>query len=1070
MGKQKQQVISRFFAPKPAPNPATSSPPPPAASPVPKPSPKISAVVSYSPSNSNSKRRSLNLSPNPSPSKRPKPDLLPIPTLNPSLHQKFLAKFLDPPSSTSSTKEESKSSKPNYTPLEQQVVELKEKYPDVILMIEVGYRYRFFGHDADVAARVLGIFAHVDRNFLTASVPTFRLNFHVRRLVGAGYKVGVVKQTETAAIKAHGSNKLGPFTRGLSSLYTKATIEAAETMEGGGAESGINEEGTNYILCVVEKNLTGLTGFEVKVGLLAVEISTGDVVHGEFNDGAMRSGLEAVVLSLSPVEILLGEPVSAETEKLLTAYAGPKSNVRVERMSRDCYNEGGALAEVISLYENMDDDHSKSNGLHDPMDESGKERNDVHGIEAIMTLPDLVVQALALTIQYLKEFGLERIICFGSSFRPFSKSVEMTLSANTLHQLEVLRNNFNGSTEGSLFQVMNNTCTSFGSRLFKQWLTHPLCDANLITSRLDAVSEILRSMSTSTVSQTEISKPDLNSVLSSVLTMLGGSLDVERGITRIFHRTAKPTEFIGAIQVILTAGKELQHISSNENFPLHSALLKRLICTASSSSVISRGVKLLSHLNKDAADQGDMMNLFVSFNDQFPEVAAGKIAVQMVKEKLDSLISQYRKQLGMRNLEFKTISGTSHLIELSSDMRVPSNWIKISSTKKSTRYHPPEVVKALDELLLAREELTVVCRSTWDRFLMQFSEHYAYFKAAVQSLAALDCLFSLAILAKDKSFVRPFFLQEEEPRQIHIKRGRHPVLGSILGDGFVPNDTHLREDGEYCQIVTGPNMGGKSCYIRQVALMALMAQVGSYVPATSARLHVLDNIYTRMGASDSIQQGTSTFFEELTETSAILRNCTHKSLVIIDELGRGTSTHDGVAIAYASLHALIKEKRCMVIFVTHYPKILDIMKEFKGEVGAYHVAFMTDETMERNGQEVTFLYKVIEGASDKSFGLNVARLAQLPSSCIAQATKMAAKLEADLNERETKGKNKDKIVAKSGRCASELQLDSHEEFKETFRHVVNIMLSLGNTDPSKVFCYLKDAREAAIRALKMVSD
>jgi DNA mismatch repair protein MSH3 len=139
---------------------------------------------------------------------------------------------------------------------------------------------------------------------------------------------------------------------------------------------------------------------------------------------------------------------------------------------------------------------------------------------------------------------------------------------------------------------------------------------------------------------------------------------------------------------------------------------------------------------------------------------------------------------------------------------------------------------------------------------------------------------------------------------------------------------------------------------------------------------VLDNIYTRMGASDSIQQGTSTFFEELTETSTILRNCTNKSLVIIDELGRGTSTHDGVAIAYASLHTLIKEKRCMIIFVTHYPKILDIIKEFKGEVGAYHVAFLTDEKMVRNG-EVTFLYKVIKGASDKSFGLNVAHLAQV---------------------------------------------------------------------------------------------
>lgn len=190
-------------------------------------------------------------------------------------------------------------------------------------MVEVGYKYRFFGDDAEIAARVLGIFAHVDRNFLTASVPTFRLGFHVRRLVGAGYKVGVVKQTETAGIKAHGPNRAGPFSRGLSALYTKATIEAAEDM-GGSGEEGMEAESGNYLVCVVEKDalvenkdcrIEG--GFDVRVGFLAVEVSTGDVIHGEFNDNAMRSGLEAVILSLSPAEILLGEPLSTATEKVV---------------------------------------------------------------------------------------------------------------------------------------------------------------------------------------------------------------------------------------------------------------------------------------------------------------------------------------------------------------------------------------------------------------------------------------------------------------------------------------------------------------------------------------------------------------------------------------------------------------------------------------------------------------------------------------------------------------------------------------------------------------------------------
>lgn len=182
-------------------------------------------------------------------------------------------------------------------------------------MIEVGYRYRFFEKDAENAARVLGIYAHMDHNFLTASIPTFRLHVHVRRLVSAGYKVGVVKQTETAAIKAHGSNKLGPFCRGLSALYTKATLEAAEDL--GGGEEGCSSC-NNYLVCVVEKVVGNLeSGIDVRIGIVGVEISTGDVVYGEFDDNFMRAGLEAMILNLSPAELLMGKQLSKRTEKVI---------------------------------------------------------------------------------------------------------------------------------------------------------------------------------------------------------------------------------------------------------------------------------------------------------------------------------------------------------------------------------------------------------------------------------------------------------------------------------------------------------------------------------------------------------------------------------------------------------------------------------------------------------------------------------------------------------------------------------------------------------------------------------
>ncbi|KAK7279964.1 hypothetical protein RJT34_25026 [Clitoria ternatea] len=1071
----KQQVISRYFAPKPkTPSPSTTTDSPSSSSP-PRPNPptpKISATVTFSPSK---RRLTSQLA---SPPKLPK--LSPQNQApSPSLHQRFLQKLLEP----SSSQQPHSSSKPiKHTPLEQQVVNLKAKYPDVLLMVEVGYKYRFFGQDAEDAARVLGIYAHVDHNFLTASIPTFRLNVHVRRLVSAGYKVGVVKQTETAAIKAHGSNRLGPFCRGLSALYTKATLEAAQDL-GGGADGCGGE--SNYLLCVVEKNILGEkvsggveSGFDVRVGIVGVEISTGDVVYGEFKDNFLRSALEAVLLSLSPAELLLGGPLSKQTEKLLLGFSGPASNVRVEHVSRDCFADGGALAEVMTLYENMRVESASDMCVSDSMQSNDltENRNQQLVIKEVMNMPDLAVQALALTIHHLKEYGFERILCSGASLRPFLNNTEMILSANTLQQLEVLKNNSDGSEIGSLLQIMNCTLTIFGSRLLRHWVSHPLRDRTLISARLHAVSEIAESMGScngmTNVGCVEedphaaIVQPELAYILSLVLTALSRTPDIQRGITRIFHCTATPSEFVAVIQAVLSAGKQLQQLNireGNNNNTLRSNLLKRLILTASSASVIGNAAKLLSSLNKDSADEGDVTNLIIASEGQFPEVIRARKAFKMAVEQLDSLIDLYRKRFGNKNLEFTSVSGTTHLIELSTDVKVPSNWIKVNSTKKTIRYHPPEVVTTLDKLSLAKEELTVVCRTAWDSFLMDFRRHYAEFQAAVQALAALDCLHSLAILSRNKGYVCPLFVDDHEPVQIQIHSGRHPVLETTLQDNFVPNDTNMHAEREYCQIVTGPNMGGKSCYVRQVALIAIMAQVGSFVPASSAKLHVLDGIYTRMGASDSIQQGRSTFLEELSETSHILHTCTERSLVIIDELGRGTSTHDGMAIAYATLHYLLKQKRSMVLFVTHYPKIANLATEFPGSVAAYHVSHLTsqgDTSKNSNlDHDVTYLYKLVPGVSERSFGFKVAQLAQLPSDCISRAIIMASKLEALVNSRIHGRSRKELLLDKQEQLIAQPHDPPRQEFTKAYQDFyLNLKAAVQDDDHAKSTQLLEHAR------------
>lgn len=545
-------------------------------------------------------------------------------------------------------------------------------------MFEVGYRYRFFGVDAENAAKVLGIYSHTDRNFLTASIPTFRLGFHIRRLVSSGFKVGVVKQTETAAIKASKDKNVGPFGRELTSVYTKATLEAGEDL--GEIEEVGEGQNRNFVMCVVERELSE-KDLNVRVGVVAVEVSTGELVFGDFDDDFIRSGLEGVLLDLGPVEVLLGEPLSTTTEKLLLAYSGPSSNVRVERTSRDCFNDGGALAEVTSLYEHI---NGNELGLVAQSSIAG-ESNHRQRIEEIMDMPELSCQALALAIRYLKEFGMERIICLGASFKPLSSKAEMKLSANTLVQLEILKNNINGASEGSLLRVMDHTCTAFGSRLLRHWITHPLCDRNLISARLDAVSEIAESISPCGRTQqlvvleddkcyNQLAKPGLCNVLSTVLSTCAKSPDIQRGITRIIHKTAKPAEFVAVISAILTCGKQLSKIHVKDEDvdgfevsmkqTLKSTLLRRLIHTAASSTILAHAGELLSSIDNDAANQGDMLNLFIASSSQFPEVYNGRINVEKAEEELNSLIIHYRKQLGMRKLEFISISGTTHLIEV----------------------------------------------------------------------------------------------------------------------------------------------------------------------------------------------------------------------------------------------------------------------------------------------------------------------------------------------------------------------------------------------------------------------
>jgi DNA mismatch repair protein MSH3 len=415
----------------------------------------------------------------------------------------------------------------------------------------------------------------------------------------------------------------------------------------------------------------------------------------------------------------------------------------------------------------------------------------------------------------------------------------------------------------------------------------------------------------------------------------------------------------------------------------------------------SASKETLAVIDPVAAASGDMEHLFVD-EGRFSDVLEKRNELDMARNHLDSLLPNLARALNVRSVSYVNVTNQgNYLVEVPVELekRAPKQWQRVSSTKKVLRYRPPEVKAALADLELAEEYVAVTAAAAWRRLQSEFSKTYSnLFRTAVDALAALDCLNGFASLAATGNYVCPEFVTDDEEPRLHVVGGRHPILDVLLEGSFVPNDIMLGgPKGHRCAVITGPNMGGKSCYIRQAALIACMAQAGSFVPAVSCTLHAFDAIYTRMGAADNIALGRSTFLEELGEASAILRKATRRSLVIMDELGRGTSTQDGKAIAASTLEYLLQKIGCLLLFVTHYPEIARLGLISGGGAACFHMAHVVEDRPHIAGSavppRVTFLYKLISGVAESSYGLNVARMAGLPEAVVQRAYEKAREVE-----------------------------------------------------------------------------
>ncbi|KID80189.1 DNA mismatch repair protein [Metarhizium brunneum] len=876
------------------------------------------------------------------------------------------------------------------TPMEIQFLDIKRKHLDTILIVEVGYKFRFFGEDARTAAKELGIVcipgkmrydehpseAHLDR-FASASVPVHRLSVHAKRLVAAGHKVGVVRQIETAALKKAGDNRNTPFVRKLTNVYTKGTYidEVGELdQRAEGAPAG------GYLLCITETKSKGSgTDEKVDVGILAVQPATGDIIHDNFEDGFMRSEIETRLLHISPCEFLIVGDLTKGTDKLVQHLSGSSTNVfgdrsRVERVPRPPTMAAEAYSHVTQFYADKLKDTSQNETASALLDK-------------VLKLPEPVTICLSAMINHLKEYGLEHIFDLTKYFHSFTTRSHMLVNGTTLESLEVYRNSTDHAERGSLFWALDKTLTRFGQRLLRKWVGRPLLDQDRLDERLAAVEELLNKQSTAPVD-------DLERLLATTKT------DLERSLIRIYYGKCTRPELLSVLHTLQKIATHYSSIKSPSGNPFSSPLLATSINAL--PQILNTVVSYLERINLEAARKDDKYAFFRE-DYQTEDIQDQQMGIAHVEHELGEHLKVAAAKLKKKKVDYVTVAGIEFLIEVpNSDIKnVPASWSKISGTKKVSRFHTPEVMRMISERDQHREALAAACDKAFKDLLAEISSDYQPLRDAVSSLASLDCLLSLSKVAAQPGYNKPTFLPSSSEPTVAITQGRHPIAEHTIESGYIPFSTTLAHPSPLAHLITGPNMGGKSSYVRALALIVLLAQIGSFVPADAISLTLCDAIHTRTGARDNLFAGESTFMVEVSETARILRSATPRSLVILDELGRGTSTHDGAAIAQAVLEHVATETRCLTLFITHYQNLARVVEGLPG-VSNLHMRFKAGKGPDGD-EEITFLYEVGEGVAHRSYGLNVARLARIPKKVIDVAANKSGEMELDMRMRRLKG-------------------------------------------------------------------
>ncbi len=692
-------------------------------------------------------------------------------------------------------------------------------------------------------------------------------------------------------------------------------------------EQSMLEEGkNNYICCLYSDGK--------KIGLCFCDISTGELYVTEISGKDSVNILTNQLASYNPREILIGGEVVKI--KALPSFIKNKLSSGVEMLEDEKFE--------YSLCKRTVDTHFKAEA------------------SAVDDMPS-AIRTVGALINYLKETqmsGLERI----SHIEVYNESQFMRLDYNTQRNLELTQTMLSKEKRGSLLWVIDKTKTAMGKRLIRSWLEHPLMNISKINNRQSAVEELVND----------------NLLRLDITDNLSGIFDIERLMTRIVYGSANARDLRSLCSAIT-------------NLPKISELIAG--CRSSHLKLVFKNIDLL----------GDIHSLIDSAIIEEPpfSVREGGMIKQGYNSELDTVTSdmnnskyilaqieaEERDKTGIPKLKVGYNKVFGYYIEVTNSYKsqVPDNYIRKQTLTNCERYITPGLKEVESRILGAKDRSVAMEYAIFDSVRTTVADNLERIQKTAKAIAALDVLVSFANVAADNRYVRP---EVNQSGAITIKDSRHPVVEALLKDApFVPNDVNLDAKGERVAIITGPNMAGKSTYMRQIALIVLLAQMGSFVPASYARIGIVDSIFTRVGASDDLASGQSTFMVEMNEVANIVKNATKRSLLILDEIGRGTSTFDGMSIARAVLEYCADKKKlgAKTLFATHYHE-LTVMEDLLEGVKNYNIA------VKKRGDDITFLRRIIPGSADDSYGIEVAKLAGVPNSIINRAKEILAELES----------------------------------------------------------------------------